>query len=65
MASVCFVLLISRFSCSVFDHVLQVKDLMEIPSQQSAFSTAKVLKSFGVAVAGVAIISGIYLASKK
>ncbi|BFG26163.1 hypothetical protein CerSpe_124370 [Prunus speciosa] len=42
-----------------------VKDLMEIPSQQSAFSTAKVLKSFGVAVAGVAIISGIYLASKK
>ncbi|BBH00012.1 TraB family protein [Prunus dulcis] len=42
-----------------------VKDLMEIPSQQSLFSTAKVLKSFGVAVAGVAIISGIYLASKK
>ncbi|XP_008230095.1 PREDICTED: traB domain-containing protein [Prunus mume] len=42
-----------------------VKDLMEIPSQQSAFSTTKVLKSLGVAVAGVAIISGIYLASKK
>lgn len=42
-----------------------VNDLMEIPSQKAGISTAKVLKSVGVAVAGAAIISGIYLASKK
>ncbi|KAM5580695.1 hypothetical protein ABKV19_010107 [Rosa sericea] len=42
-----------------------VTDLMEIPSQKTGISTVKVLKSFGVVVAGAAIISGIYLASKK
>lgn len=49
----------------MFCFVLQVNDLMEIPSQKTGISTAKVLKSVGVAVAGAAIISGIYLASKK
>ncbi|GMN58113.1 hypothetical protein TIFTF001_027197 [Ficus carica] len=42
-----------------------VKDLLEIPSQKSAVSRARILKSLGVAVAGAAIISGIYIASKK
>ena len=38
---------------------------MGIPSQKAGFSTVKVVKSCGVVVAGAAIISGIYLASKK
>lgn len=42
-----------------------VKDLLEIPSQKSAVSRARILKSLGIAVAGAAIISGIYIASKK
>ncbi|KAL6135277.1 hypothetical protein ACLB2K_067505 [Fragaria x ananassa] len=42
-----------------------VTDLMGIPSQKTGFSTVKVVKSCGVVVAGAAIISGIYLASKK
>ncbi|XP_004287923.1 PREDICTED: traB domain-containing protein-like isoform 1 [Fragaria vesca subsp. vesca] len=42
-----------------------VTDLMGIPSQKTGFSMVKVLKSCGVVVAGAAIISGIYLASKK
>ncbi len=44
---------------------LQVKDLMLIPSQKPGISAVKVLASLGVAVAGVAIISGIYLSKKK
>ncbi|KAK6919394.1 TraB/PrgY/GumN family [Dillenia turbinata] len=44
---------------------IMTKDLLEIPSQKPAFHGAKILKSVGVAVAGVAIVSGIYLASKK
>ncbi|XP_024029965.1 traB domain-containing protein [Morus notabilis] len=42
-----------------------VKDLLEVPSKKAAVSGATILKSLGVAVAGVAIISGIYIASKK
>ncbi|XP_062152273.1 uncharacterized protein LOC133860710 [Alnus glutinosa] len=42
-----------------------VKDLMVIPSQKPGISAVKVLASLGVAVAGVAIISGIYLSKKK
>lgn len=49
----------------MFGSVLQVKDLMEIPSRDPVISTARILKSVGVVVAGVAIISGFYLASKK
>ncbi|KAM1010156.1 hypothetical protein ACFX2I_045595 [Malus domestica] len=42
-----------------------MKDLMVIPSQKSFFTTARILKSLGVAVTGAAIVSGIYLASKR
>ena len=38
---------------------------MELPSQKSAVSAWKVLASLGVAAAGVAIVSGIYLSRKK
>ncbi|XP_024444734.1 uncharacterized protein LOC18106991 isoform X3 [Populus trichocarpa] len=44
---------------------IELKDLMELPSQKSAVSAWKVLASLGVAVAGVAIVSGIYLSRKK
>ncbi|XP_050380170.1 uncharacterized protein LOC126797565 [Argentina anserina] len=44
---------------------VEVTDLLEVPSQKRGISTIRVLKSFGVVVAGAAIISGIYLASKK
>ncbi|XP_050205906.1 uncharacterized protein LOC126655696 [Mercurialis annua] len=44
---------------------VQVKDLLEMPSQKPAVSATKVLTSLGIAVSGVAVISGIYLASKK
>ncbi|XP_024461150.2 uncharacterized protein LOC7491788 isoform X2 [Populus trichocarpa] len=43
----------------------EMKDLMEIPSQKPAVSARKVLASLGVAVAGVAIVSGFYLSRKK
>ncbi|KAF7805818.1 traB domain-containing protein [Senna tora] len=42
-----------------------MKDLVTIPSPQPVISAVKVISSIGVAVAGVAIISGIYLSSKK
>ncbi|KAG6742551.1 hypothetical protein POTOM_053423 [Populus tomentosa] len=44
---------------------IELKDLMELPSQKSTVSARKVLASLGVAVAGVAIVSGIYLSRKK
>ncbi|KDP25863.1 hypothetical protein JCGZ_22893 [Jatropha curcas] len=44
---------------------VQMEELMEMPSQKPAVSAVKVLTSLGVAVAGVAIISGLYLAWKK
>ncbi|XP_057955649.1 uncharacterized protein LOC131149317 isoform X2 [Malania oleifera] len=44
---------------------VEVKDLMTIPSQKSNVSAVKIFASLGVAVAGLAIVSGIYLASKK
>ncbi|KAE8687766.1 traB domain-containing protein-like isoform 2 [Hibiscus syriacus] len=40
-------------------------DLMTIPSQKQTVSTCKILVSLGIAVAGVAIVSGIHLAGKK
>lgn len=42
-----------------------VKDLLEMPSKKPTVSTFKVLSSLGVAVAGVAILSGIYFGWKK
>ncbi|XP_058092382.1 uncharacterized protein LOC131238804 [Magnolia sinica] len=44
---------------------VEVKDLLEIPAAKSGISAMKILKSLGVAVTGVAIISGIYLAGKR
>uniref|UniRef100_A0A2P2K0C6 TraB domain-containing protein n=1 Tax=Rhizophora mucronata TaxID=61149 RepID=A0A2P2K0C6_RHIMU len=44
---------------------LPMKDLLELPSRKPAFSVAKALASVGVAVASVAIISGIYLGYRK
>ncbi|KAJ6371901.1 hypothetical protein OIU77_002260 [Salix suchowensis] len=44
---------------------IELKDLMELPSQKSAVSARKVLALLGVAVAGAAIVSGIYLSRKK
>ncbi|KAF3444551.1 hypothetical protein FNV43_RR14243 [Rhamnella rubrinervis] len=42
-----------------------VKDLMDIPSQNPVFSTARILRYAGVVVAAAAIISGVYLPSKE
>ncbi|GKV11528.1 hypothetical protein SLEP1_g22777 [Rubroshorea leprosula] len=44
---------------------VSVNDLLEIPSQKPVLLTGKILTSIGVAVAGVAIISGLHLSSKK
>ncbi|KAK3184341.1 hypothetical protein Dsin_031627 [Dipteronia sinensis] len=41
------------------------RELMEIPSQKPLFNARRILTSLGVAVAGVAIISGIYLKCRK
>lgn len=43
----------------------QTKELMKMPSQKPAVSATKILTTLGAAVAGVAIISGIYLKCKK
>ncbi|TKY66952.1 TraB domain-containing protein [Spatholobus suberectus] len=42
-----------------------MKDLMTVPSPKPAISAIRIFTSVGVAVAGVAIISGIYLSCKK
>ncbi|KAI4334089.1 hypothetical protein L6164_018822 [Bauhinia variegata] len=42
-----------------------VRDLMTIPSPKPAISAVRILTSVVVAVAGIAIISGIYISSKK
>ncbi|CBI28960.3 uncharacterized protein LOC100244828 [Vitis vinifera] len=44
---------------------IQITSLLEPPSHSPAVSAVKILTSLGAAVAGVAIISGIYLAVKK
>ncbi|XP_010522328.1 PREDICTED: traB domain-containing protein-like [Tarenaya hassleriana] len=44
---------------------ITMKDLMEIPKQKPFFTAKKILTSLAVAVAGTAIVSGIYLASKR
>lgn len=43
---------------------VEVKDLLEIPTPSSGLSSMKILASVGIAVAGTAIISGVYLAGK-
>lgn len=42
-----------------------IDDLMTVPSKKPTVSTGKILVSLGIAAAGVAIASGIYLAGKK
>ncbi|KAI3736260.1 hypothetical protein L6452_15798 [Arctium lappa] len=44
---------------------VEVKELLELPSTKPAISVSKVLSTVGVAVAGVAIVSGIYLSTRK
>ncbi|KAI3948758.1 hypothetical protein MKX01_022172 [Papaver californicum] len=43
---------------------IEVRHLLEIPTQRSRFTAARIL-TYSVAVAGAAIISGIYFVSKK
>ncbi|KAI4322557.1 hypothetical protein L6164_022238 [Bauhinia variegata] len=42
-----------------------VRDLLTIPTPKPPISAVRILTSVGVAVAGIAIISGIYISSKK
>ncbi|RWR84370.1 traB domain-containing-like protein [Cinnamomum micranthum f. kanehirae] len=44
---------------------IEVKGLLDVPVASSGVSAIKILASVGVAVAGVAIISGMYLSSKS
>uniref|UniRef100_M1CH24 TraB family protein n=1 Tax=Solanum tuberosum TaxID=4113 RepID=M1CH24_SOLTU len=44
---------------------IEVNELLTIPSQKPAISVTRILSTLGVAVAGVAIISGIYTSIKK
>lgn len=48
-----------------WEQPVEMNDLMEIPTSRPLFSVVKVFTTVGVAVAGAAIVSGIYLASKK
>ncbi|KAK9051964.1 hypothetical protein SSX86_028592 [Deinandra increscens subsp. villosa] len=50
---------------SYWKQPVELKELLLMPSTKPAISVAKVLSTVGVAVAGVAIISGIYLSSRK
>ncbi|KAL0301830.1 UNVERIFIED_CONTAM: hypothetical protein Sradi_6459800 [Sesamum radiatum] len=44
---------------------VEVKQLLTIPSQKETVPVRKILATIGVTVAGVAIISGLYLSSRK
>lgn len=44
---------------------IEVKELLSMPSPKPLISVTKIVTTLGVAVAGVAIISGIYVSSKK
>ncbi|GAB2233827.1 hypothetical protein Droror1_Dr00003056 [Drosera rotundifolia] len=44
---------------------IEIDELLEIPSKSTAASAMKILKSVGIAAAGAAVISGIYIAVKK
>jgi pheromone shutdown-related protein TraB len=44
---------------------IEVSELLDMPVQKAKVSVRKILSTVGVTVAGVAIISGIYLSAKK
>ncbi|WOG98802.1 hypothetical protein DCAR_0418147 [Daucus carota subsp. sativus] len=44
---------------------VELNDLLAMPSKKGAITAGKILQTIGVTVAGVAIISGLYLSSKK
>ncbi|PIA31868.1 hypothetical protein AQUCO_04700012v1 [Aquilegia coerulea] len=44
---------------------VEIKELLEIPSRTSGVSAVRILTSLGVAVAGAAIVTGIYLGGKR
>ncbi|XP_028808378.1 traB domain-containing protein [Neltuma alba] len=44
---------------------IMVKDLMTIPLSEPSLSAVKIISSVGVAVAGAAIVAGIYLTTRK
>ncbi|XP_051135503.1 uncharacterized protein LOC127254455, partial [Andrographis paniculata] len=44
---------------------VEVKELLTIPPRTKTISAGKILSAIGITAAGVAIISGIYLSSKK
>ncbi|KAF9588774.1 hypothetical protein IFM89_015501 [Coptis chinensis] len=44
---------------------IEVKDLLEIPARKSGVSAMRIITSLGVAIAGVAIVSGIYIGGKR
>ncbi|KAF8092580.1 hypothetical protein N665_0411s0039 [Sinapis alba] len=46
-----------------WDQPINMKDLLEIPTNKSVFTVKNVLKSLAILVAGAAIVSRIYLAS--
>ncbi|CAK7334159.1 unnamed protein product [Dovyalis caffra] len=48
-----------------WEQPIELKDLMELPSQKPAVSARKALVSLGAAVAFVTIVSGFYLSRKK
>ncbi|KAJ0240216.1 TraB family protein [Hirschfeldia incana] len=48
-----------------WDQPINMKDLLEIPANKSVFTVKNVLKSLAILVAGVAIVSRIYLASRS
>ncbi|ESQ51820.1 hypothetical protein EUTSA_v10017846mg, partial [Eutrema salsugineum] len=44
---------------------INMKDLLELPTNKSIFSVKKILKSLAIVVAGTAIVSRIYLATRS
>lgn len=49
----------------LYSVIVQVKHLLEVPPRNTGESKTKILTSLGVVVAGIAVISGIYLVSKR
>lgn len=48
-----------------WEQPVEVRELLELPSTKPTITISKVLSTVGVTVAGVAIISGIYLSARK
>lgn len=58
--------LISLHNLSCFySFLIQVKQLLSLPSEKKIITVKKILSGIGITVAGAAIISGIYLSVKK